>query len=472
MRKVKFVILGAGSAGLTAMSTIQKITDDFVMINGGDYGTTCARVGCMPSKALIQSANVYHKRHHFNEFGVKGADQVTVDVEAVMNRVRRLRDRFTGGVKSGSTEKLKEGQLINGYARFLAENQLQVNGELIQAERVIIATGSRPVIPAPWEVFAESVFTSDEIFEQPTLPKRVAVIGLGIIGLELGQAMSRLGVEVTGFELAENIGGLSVPEVNKKAIELMSNEFTMYLGEAAQLEKTANGVLIKTSKAQIEVDAVLASLGRRPNIDGLDLEKTGIQLNERGLPSFNIHTTQIENKPLFIAGDVNGDLGLLHEAADEGFIAGVNAVSDELTCYERRTPLSIVFCDPGIAAVGQRFSNLDQEQCLIGSVDFARQGRALTAQKNKGVLRIYAAREDALLLGAEMCAPAAEHMVHLLALAIDRGLTAHDLLGMPFYHPVLEEGLRSALRDISRQSQQSARPDLSACDSYRIEALD
>ena len=130
-----------------------------------------------------------------------------------------------------------------------------------------------------------------------------------------------------------------------------------------------------------------------------------------------------------------------------------------------------MFSAPGIAAVGQRFATLDTRQCLIGSIDFASQGRALTAQRNLGVLRVYADREDARILGAEMCAPAAEHLAHLLALAIDRGLTVHDLLAMPFYHPVLEEGLRTALREISQQSPGS-RSDLSACDSYQAEALD
>ena len=130
-----------------------------------------------------------------------------------------------------------------------------------------------------------------------------------------------------------------------------------------------------------------------------------------------------------------------------------------------------MFSDPGIAAIGQRYAALETDPCLIGSVDFTSQGRALTAQRNQGVMRIYAHAVDARLLGAEMCAPAAEHLAHLLALAVDRGLTAHDLLAMPFYHPVLEEGLRTALREISRQSQ-GGRPDLSACDSYQAEALD
>jgi dihydrolipoamide dehydrogenase len=221
----------------------------------------------------------------------------------------------------------------------------------------------------------------------------------------------------------------------------------------------------------LEVDKVLVAIGRKPNLDELGLAEMGVELDERGLPPFDSQTMQIGDLPIFIAGDTNAYRSLLHEAADEGFIAGVNAVGEKLTCFERRIPLAIVFSDPGVAAVGQRFSNLEAGEYLIGSVDFASQGRALTAQRNKGVMRIYAARNDARLLGAEMCAPAAEHMVHLLALAIHQGLSAHDLLAMPFYHPVLEEGLRTALREIAQQSEGRG-SDLSACESYQIEALD
>lgn len=173
---------------------------------------------------------------------------------------------------------------------------------------------------------------------------------------------------------------------------------------------------------------------------------------------------QLGDLPLFIAGDANADLSLLHEAADEGYIAG------SITCFKRRTPLAIVFSEPGIAAVGQRF-NQRVTSCLVGCVDFGTQGRALTAQTNQGVLRVYADSGDYRILGAEMCAPAAEHLSHLLALAIQRQLTVHDMLAMPFYHPVLEEGLRTALRDISVQSATS-QADFSHCNAYDTAVLD
>ena len=467
--QVDVVIIGAGSAGLAAVRQVKKKTDSFVLINDGLYGTTCARVGCMPSKALIEAANAYHARHKAEGFGIHGSSALTIDMPAVLQRVQTLRDRFVSGVLK-STEALGE-RSIAGRARLLGPNTVVVGDQRFEARRIIIATGSRPVVPAPWLELGDRILTTDTLFEQKALPARMAVIGLGAIGVEMAQALSRLGVEVHAFSKSDRPAGVSDPKVSACLQQTLSAELALHTGHEADLSAAPNGVRVQAGSVDLEVEQVLVAIGRKPNLDELGLAGLDIKLDERGMPPFDSTTMQIGDLPIFIAGDVNGHLGLLHEAADEGFIAGANAVSDELTCYERRTPLSIVFSDPGIAAVGQRFTNLDAEQCLIGSVDFASQGRALTAQRNKGVMRIYAAREDARLLGAEMCAPAAEHMAHLLALAIQRGLTAHDLLAMPFYHPVLEEGLRTALRDIAKQSQ-GGRSDLSACEGYQIEALD
>jgi len=175
---------------------------------------------------------------------------------------------------------------------------------------------------------------------------------------------------------------------------------------------------------------------------------------------------------VFLAGDANGEVALLHEAADEGYIAGVNATAREIECFRRRTPLAIVFCDPEVAVVGARYAQLDPARTAIGEASFERQGRAVTAQKNHGLMRLYADRDTGTLLGAEMCVPAAEHMAHVLGLAISRKLTVQDVLGMPFYHPVLEEGMRSALRELAAQISSERVPDLASCGAYRIEALD
>lgn len=463
------VIIGAGSAGLAAVREVRKRTDRFVLINDGPYGTTCARVGCMPSKALIEAANAFHARKKADAFGILGSERLSIDIPAVMQRVRALRDRFVGGVLE-STAALGEHS-IAGRARLLGPNEVAVGNQVFHARSIVIATGSSPVVPQPWQALGDRLVTTDTFFDQATLPKRMAVIGLGAIGVEMAQALARLGVEVFAFGKSDRVGGVSDPVVAETSRKALSEEFALHTGHEVQLSATTSGVRVQAGPVGIEVDRVLVAIGRKPNLEDLGLEALDVTLDKRGLPPFDRSTMQIADLPVFIAGDANADASLLHEAADEGYIAGVNAVAIEPSCFQRRTPLAIVFSDPVIAAIGQRFADLDPAQCLIGCVDFATQGRALTAQRNQGVMRIYARAADACLLGAEMCAPAGDHIAHLLALAISRDLTVHDLLAMPFYHPVLEEGLRTALRQIAKESELK-RPDLSACGNYGAEALD
>ena len=219
-------------------------------------------------------------------------------------------------------------------------------------------------------------------------------------------------------------------------------------------------------------DAVLAAVGRRPNIDDIGLETLGIALDKRGLPEVNPMTLQIADLPVWLAGDANGALALQHEAADEGYIAGRNAMAQTSSSYCRRTGLSIVFSSPNAALVGKRMADLDPDRTVVGSVDYSRQGRARTAEKAAGVIQVYADSESGRLNGAEMCAPDGEHMAHLLALAMQQDFTVRDMLAMPFYHPVIEEGLRTALRDLARQVPSGAGSDLADCPPLGIKALE
>ena len=163
---------------------------------------------------------------------------------------------------------------------------------------------------------------------------------------------------------------------------------------------------------------------------------------------------------------------MLHEAADEGHIAGLNALAPTPTRFRRRSLLSIVFADPNVAMVGPRVADMDPHSTITGTASYANQGRARTAQRNQGRLCIYADHASGRLLGAELCAPDGEHLAHLLALAVQQQLTVHDLLGMPFYHPTLEEGLRNALRDAARQLPNARISDLAACPALGVPALD
>jgi dihydrolipoamide dehydrogenase len=447
-KQVDVAIIGAGSAGLFALSQVRRATDSYVLIDGGELGTTCARVGCMPSKAIIQVAEDFHRRALFQRMGIEGGDALTLNDEDAMEHVRDLRDVFVDKVLSNSTDKMGD-KFIAGRARFISPTELEVDGDRIKARAVVIATGSSPVVPGDWRRFGERIITTDNLFELESLPASVAVIGLGTIGLEMGQALSRMGVEVTGIDQLDHIAGLRDPDVQKLAVELLGKEFPMWLGTAADLTEENAGLRVQAGGQSVQVERVLAAMGRRPNVDGLGLENLGVELDERGLPSFDPATMQVSELPVFIAGDVTGDLAILHEAAIEGRIAGHNAVQERPVRFARQTPLAINFCDPNVAVVGRTWDELDTERTAVGEVKLGPLGRALIMGRNKGIMRVYADREDGRLLGASLVAPHGEHIAHQLAWSIQQGLTVFDLLRMPFYHPSIEEGLQSALYDLA-----------------------
>ena len=457
------IIVGAGSAGLSALREVRKHTEHFAIVNDGPWGTTCARVGCMPSKLLIEAANAFHARHHFDAFGIRGASGLQLDLPAVLRRVRKLRDEFVA-----STIKATEGlgwRAIDGRARLLAANRIEVNGKVLAARKLILAPGSSPVVPEEWKRFGKRILTTDTLFERKTLGPRVAVVGLGPLGVEIAQALARLGLEVTALGRGPKLAGLSDPNVTDALRHLLEKEMTVITDHEVQLSKGPDSsIVVRAGDTRIVVDHVVAAMGRRPQLEGLGLETLGLELDEHGQPPVSRETLQVGELPLFLAGDANGDRPLLHEAVDEGHIAGTNAMAENVACFERRTPLSIVFSSPNAAVVGQPIKALLGQDFVVGRVDFAHQGRARAAQRNAGLLHVYADPASGLLLGAEMCAPGGEHLAHLLALAVQQQLTVHELLRAPFYHPVLEEGLRTALRDAVRQLREQPPSDLGNCD--------
>ncbi len=214
---VDVAVIGAGTAGINAIAEIRKVTEDFVLIDSGPLGTTCARVGCMPSKVMIQVGDDYHRRQVLGDEGIDRADRLGIDVAQSMAHVRTLRDAFVSGIIEDVIEPLGD-RFIEGQAEFVEPTVLRVGALTLHAGSVVIATGSKPVIPRRWADLGEYLLTTDTIFEQENLCARMAVMGLGAIGLELGQALKRMGLAVTGVDQLSQIGGLQDPEVNRTAM--------------------------------------------------------------------------------------------------------------------------------------------------------------------------------------------------------------------------------------------------------------
>ncbi len=455
--KVDVAVIGAGTAGLNARREVEKRGGRVVLIEGGAYGTTCARVGCMPSKLLIAAADAAHHLERAPLFGVHPGAERRIDGAAVMERVRRERDRFVGFVVN-DTESIPAQQRLRGHARFVGPTALLVDERIrVEARAVVVAAGSRPFVPPPFDALGGHVLTSDDIFELKDLPASLAVIGTGIIALELGQAMGRLGARVAFFNPFDEVGPFTDPEVKRVARHDLAAELDLRVGVEVQRADIADGGIrlhwrdAGGSDRTETFERVLVAAGRRPSVAGLDLQATGLPLADNGLPAVDPETAQCGDAPIFFAGDVSGHLPLLHEASDEGRIAGANAMRwPEVERHDRRAKLAVAFTDPQMALVGMRHADLPAGRHAIGSVSFESQGRARVAGVNRGLMRIYGELESCRLLGAEMFGPGMEHMAHLLAWSVQQGLSVPAALSMPFYHPVLEEGLRTGLRDLGR----------------------
>ena len=452
--KVDVAVIGAGSAGLPAFRAAHMHTENVVLVEGGIYGTTCARVGCMPSKLLIAAAEAAHSIENASKFGVYSSKPI-INGQDVMRRVRSERDRFVGFVLE-SVEKIDPKHNYRGHARFLDDHTIQLEDKIIEAKSVVIATGSSPKLMPMFDGLGERLVVNDDIFDWETLPESVAVFGPGVIGLELGQALHRLGVRIRIFGLSGSLKPLSDMGIKSYAENLFKEEFT--------LDTKAKILGLELENGQVKIsfvdpnngeekeelfDFLLAATGRSPNVNDLGLENTKLELDSLGVPLYNSATMQCGNSSIFIAGDVNNDFPLLHEAADEGQIAGDNAGRfPDIKAGLRRSPVTVVFCDPQIAIVGDSWSELEgNENVVTGKVSFEGQGRSRIILKNKGLMHIYADRNSGLFLGSEFIGPHAEHLAHLMSWAHQQKMTIQQMLEMPFYHPVIEEGLRTALRD-------------------------
>lgn len=470
-REVEVAVIGAGSAGLVAFGQVRKHSGNAVLIEGGDYGTTCARVGCMPSKLLIAAADAAHRARAAERFGVR-AGPVEVDGAAVMDRVRRERDRFVRLAVQAMHRRIEDAALVRGHARFVEPGLLEIeDGSRIRAGRIVIATGSSTHVVPALRAAGDRLVTSEDLFEWTGLPDSVAVFGPGVIGLELGQALARLGVRVRMFGVGGSIGPIRDPAIRALALECFREEFPLDPdAEVESIERVDDGVRVRwrdgAEVREERFDYLLAATGRRPNVGSLDLEHAGLALDERGLPLFDRYTLQCGDAPVFIAGDVNNDVPLLHEAADEGRIAGANAGRwPDVRAGLRRCPLAIVFTDPQIAAVGLSRAEAEArcgDQLAVGGGSMRNQGRARTMGVDRGEIRLFGQHGTRRFLGAELFGPGMEHIAHLLAWAAQQRMTVPDMLDMPYYHPVLEEGLRTALRDLNGALKQTA-PDIDEC---------
>jgi dihydrolipoamide dehydrogenase len=361
-------VIGAGTAGLSAERSARRAGARTLLIDPSFSGTTCANVGCMPSKLLIAAAHAAHSAATAGTFGLDAT--IRVDGPAVMARVRRQRDHFAEATRN-EIDRLAAGIAVKGTARFVGPTALRLDdGRDIRAKAIVIATGSRPSVPDVFDPIADLVLTNESVFELADLPETLAVVGAGPLGLELAQAMARLGVRVVLLDKGDALGGARSEIVGDRLKDLLGREMEIHLGVEIRSEPRNGLALLRwsgKSTGEASFERILVAAGRPPALDDLDLDRAGLKRDDDGVPVFDRETMRCGDSAIYIAGDADADRPVLHEASSEGAIAGSNAAHHpDAKATRRCVPIAIMFTDPPLATIGRT----NGEHLVTGEADY------------------------------------------------------------------------------------------------------
>ncbi len=443
--KVDLCIIGAGSGGLSVAAGAVQMGASVVLIEKHKMGGDCLNYGCVPSKALLAAAKHAHAHRTGEAFGI-AAHEPEVDFPAVMDHVASV---IAAIAPHDSVERF-EGlgcTVIQDAARFTGERTVEAGGKTIEARRVVISTGSAPFVPPIPGLEDTPYFTNETIFENRTRPSRLIVIGGGPIGMEMAQAHMRLGSEVVVLEGAKALGK-DDPDITAIALKRLREEgLDIREGAMAErVEKTAEGVRIHLKGGEtVDGSHLLMAVGRKPNVDGLDLEKAGIEYTKRGIAvNDNLVTS---NKKVFAIGDVTGGLQFTHVA---GYHAGVvirNALFQMFWAKASTAHIPwVTYIDPEVAQVGMTEAEATEKfgskaQTLRWSLE--ENDRAQAERETEGLVKVML--NGSKIVGASIVGKGAGEMIQVWAYAIANGQKIGSIAGYVAPYPTYgEAGKRAA----------------------------
>lgn len=439
------LVIGAGPGGYVAAIRAAQLGQKVTVVEKGTLGGVCLNVGCIPSKAIIAAGHRFEEAQNSEDMGIK-AENVTVDFAKVQEFKQGVVKKLTGGV--AGLLKGNKIDVVYGEAYFVDNETIKVMDETTSQtykfKNVIIATGSRP-IEIPSFKYSKRVIDSTGALNLQELPKKLVVIGGGVIGIELGTAYANFGTEVTFIEASDDIlvgfekqmTALVKRGLKKKGAEIHTK------ASAKSVEETDTGVKVtfevKGEEQTIEADYLLVTVGRRPNTDELGLEQVGVEMSERGIIKIDKQCrTNISN--IFAIGDIVEGPQLAHKASYEGKIAAEVIAGEKAEIDYLGIP-AVVFSEPELATVGytEALAKEDGIEIVAAKFPFAANGRALSINNTDGFLKLVTRKEDGLVIGAQIAGPSASDMVSELSLAIEAGMTAEDIAMTIHAHPTLGE---------------------------------
>ena len=451
MASYDVIVIGSGPGGYVAAIRCAQLGLKTACVEGRDtLGGTCLNVGCIPSKALLHASHMLHEAtHNFAKMGLKGkspsvdwAQMQTYKAETIEGNTKGIEFLF----KKNKIDWLK------GWARIAKAGQVDVAGEIHEAKNIIIASGSTPSTLPGVEIDEDIVVSSTGALALAKIPKKLTVIGAGVIGLELGSVYARLGAEVTVIEYLDAIIPGMDAEVQKtfqRTLKKQGLKFVMGAAvQSVERLKTKAKVHYELRKdgsaQQIDADVVLVATGRKPFTDGLGLGELGVEMSERGQIKTDAHwRTSVSG--IYAIGDAIDGPMLAHKAEDEG-IAAAEVIAGRHGHVNYDVIPGVIYTHPEVASVGQTEEALKEEgrAYKVGKFMFMGNGRAKANFAADGFVKILADKDSDRILGAHIIGPAAGDLIHEVCVAMEFGASAEDLAMTCHAHPTYSEAVREA----------------------------
>lgn len=460
------VVIGAGAAGSTAASTAASKGKHVAMIDHDKIGGTCLNYGCDPTKTLLTIANMLYEAQHAEKYGLHMTAETNWDT--VQAYVQGVIQQIRGGTSDEAAAELRKQGIdtYHGEASFISPHEVRVlrtstDGRnapqepvTLHGEQIVIATGSKTQIPPIEGIQDAGYITNIEAVSLQSLPKRLAVVGGGPIGVEFGQMFARFGVEVTIIESSDMLLGKEDRELADMLCNLLEQEGirTITGTKLKKVEKIANGKRLTLEHKDghsetVETDEVLLAIGRKPSLENLNLDAAGVQVKEKGKGIVTDATLRTNVPHIWAAGDVLGGLQFTHVAYQQGKIVGTNAFnnSGELQKYEGLVIPWVTYTNPSLSHVGKTEEQLRDEkvQYKVGRMKFSEVERAISNGKTEGLVKLLVDPQGQIL-GGHILGNRADDLIASIVVAMQNGLRAEQIANTVIPYPTLSEGVRWA----------------------------
>jgi dihydrolipoamide dehydrogenase len=451
MSSYDVIVIGSGPGGYVAAIRCAQLGLKTACVEGREtLGGTCLNVGCIPSKALLHATHMLHEaEHNFEEMGLK-AKAPTVDWKQMLTYKDKTIETNTKGIEF--LFKKNKIDWLKGWGSVPEAGKVKVGDEVHEAKNIIIASGSEPAGLPGVEVDEKTVVTSTGALELGKIPKKMVVIGAGVIGLELGSVYARLGTEITVVEFLDAITPGMDPEVQKTFQRMLKKQgINFVMGAAVQKTEVAKGKATVSyklrkddSEHEIEADTVLVATGRKPVIKGMGLDDLGIKMTERGQIAVNEHW-ETSVKGVYAIGDVIEGPMLAHKAEDEG-MAAAEVIAGKHGHVNYGVIPGVIYTHPEVASVGETEATLKEagRAYKVGKFSFMGNARAKAVFAGDGFVKLIADKETDRILGCHIIGPGAGDLIHEVCVAMEFGASAQDLAMTCHAHPTYSEAVREA----------------------------